>query len=101
MHKKLGDKGLVVIAVSIDPWDKKDLVEQANAFLRQQQPAFRTLLLAEPDTLWIEKLGFTFPPCCYVFDRRGKWTRFRGVDYDEQKMFKEIELTVRRLLDEK
>ena len=35
MHKKHADKGLVVITVSLDPLDKKDLVKQANDFLRK------------------------------------------------------------------
>jgi thiol-disulfide isomerase/thioredoxin len=100
LHKKFAAQGLIVIAVSVDPSDKKDLVEQANAFLRKMQPPFVNLLLDEPDTLWNEKFGFTFPPCCYVFDRRGKWTRLHGADY-EKGLQKELEPMIERMLDEK
>jgi hypothetical protein len=101
MHTKLADKGLVVLTVSVDPPHMKDLVEQANDFLRKQQPPFVNLHLDEPEKVWGNKLGFTFPPCVYVFDRRGKWIRFRGLDYDEEKLHHEVEKTVRRLLEEK
>jgi thiol-disulfide isomerase/thioredoxin len=99
IHKKFAAKGLIVITVSVDPSDKKDLVEQANAFLQKLQPPFVNLLLDEPDTLWNEKFGFTFPPCCYVFDRRGKWTRLHGADY-EQALHKGLEQKIARMLDD-
>jgi thiol-disulfide isomerase/thioredoxin len=100
IHTKFAAKGLIVISVSVDPSDKKDLVEQANAFLRKMQPPFVNLLLDEPDTLWNEKFGFTFPPCCYVFDRRGKWTRLHGADY-EKGIHGELEQMIARMLDDK
>ena len=35
MQKKHGDRGLVVITVSVDPADDKEKVETANDFLRR------------------------------------------------------------------
>lgn len=102
MHKKHAERGLVVIAVSVDPPDKKDLVEQANGFLRTLKPPFLKLHLDESDELWSKKLDFTFPPCYFVFDRRGKWARFRATDYDDEAVLhKEMDALVLRLLNEK
>src|SRR5579862_6503960 len=99
MHKKYADKGLVVIMVSVDPADKKDVVEQANGFLRKAQPPFLQLHLQESDELWSKKLDFTIPPCYFVFDRRGKWVRLRGADFDEEAIHAELEKTVVRLVN--
>src|SRR5437660_376149 len=87
MHQKYADKGLVVLTVSIDTPDDKEMVKDANAFLHTTKAPFRNFLLNEPD--WSKKVDFTRPPCYYIFDRRGKWERFRaedakkGVNYDE------------------
>ncbi len=102
MHKKYAERGLIVIAVSVDPPDKKDLVEQANGFLRTLKPPFLKLHLDESDELWSKKLDFNIPPCYFVFDRRGKWTRFRGDDYrNEAALHKEMDPLILRLLSEK
>jgi hypothetical protein len=102
MHDKHAKDGLVVIAVSVDPPKEKDLVAQANKFLNELKPPFLRLHLDEPDDLFEKKLGFTIPPCYFVFDRRGKWVRYRGVDYDDEMvMHRDIEQTVVRLLGEK
>lgn len=100
MHKKLADKGLVVIAVSVDEAQDKKRVEAANAFLRKQQSPFIHLLLNEPHEFWSKKLAFTIPPCYYVFDRRGKWARFDPNEYGDE-LHKEIDKTILRMLDEK
>jgi hypothetical protein len=100
MHKEHADKGLVVITVSLDPLDKKDLVKQANGFLRKLDAPFRNLLLNESADFVEKKLSLVFPPCYYVFDRRGKWVRFRaedenGVDY------REMDKVILQMLDDK
>lgn len=100
MHEKYANKGLVVLTVSVDPANEKDLVDQAQRFLQQKKIPFRNLLLNESNELWNQKLGFTIPPCYFVFDRHGKWTRFRG-EVGDGVDHKELEKTVVRLLDEK
>jgi hypothetical protein len=100
MHKKHAERGLAVITVSLDPLDKKDLVQQANRFLRKLDAPFRNLLLDESPEFVEKKLDLVFPPCYYVFDRRGKWVRFRaqdenGVDHGA------MDKTILRMLDEK
>jgi hypothetical protein len=76
MHKKLADKGLVVIVVSVDDVKKKEHVDAANVFLREENPPFIKLLLDAPHEQWSKKLDFTFPPFYYVFNRDGRWVRF-------------------------
>jgi hypothetical protein len=100
MHEKNAEKGLVVITVSLDPADQKDLVQQANKFLRKLDPPFRNFLLNESPEFVEKKLDLVFPPCYYVFDRRGKWVRFRtddgkAVDYDQ------MDRVILQMLDDK
>ena len=100
MHKKLASKGMVVISVSVDEADNKEHVETANKFLREQEPPFVNLLLDEPHDFWSKKLKFTIPPCYFVFDRHGKWTRFNPSDFDsDEKFHKEMDATILRSLD--
>lgn len=101
MHKKLADKGLVVISVSLDPPDDKEMVKEANDFLRKVKAPFRNLLLDESDELWSKKLDFNIPPCYFVFDRQGKWVRFRGSDYDDGIPYEEMDKVVLKMLGEK
>ncbi|HZZ82302.1 MAG TPA: hypothetical protein VFE62_27640 [Gemmataceae bacterium] len=102
MHNKHAKDGLVVITVSVDPPNEKDLVAKANGFLNELKPPFLCLHLNESDELWSKKLDFTIPPCYFIFDRHGKWVRYRGADYDDEKlMHRDIEQTVLRLLSEK
>ena len=42
MHKKYADKGLVIITVSVDPPNEKDIVKSANEFFERHQPPFAT-----------------------------------------------------------
>jgi hypothetical protein len=102
MQKKHADKGLVVISVSVDPPDEKELVAQANGFLRKLNPPFARLHLDEPNEMWSKKLDFNIPPCYFVFDRQGRWTRFRGSDFaDEDELLKAMRPVVERLVNEK
>lgn len=101
MHKQYADKGLVVLTVSIDPPQQKDLVKQANDFLRRLDSPFRNLLLNESDDFVEKKFGFVFPPCYFIFDRRGKWVRFKGDEYDDDVLHAELKKVVVRMLDDK
>ena len=103
MHKKHAGKGLVIMTVSLDPVDKKDLVEQAKKFLRELNPPFQppvqNFLLDASDDLK-EKLGATFQPCYYVFDRRGKWVRFSALD-EGGVNYKQMDKVILQMLEEK
>jgi hypothetical protein len=102
MQKKLADKGLVVITVSVDDVADKAMVAEANEFLRKEgRSPFRHLLLDEPREVWTKKLDFSFPPCYYIFDRHGKWVRFRGSDYEKGVPYAQMDKAVQQMLDEK
>ena len=76
LHKKYAKDGLVVVSVSLDPID--DSASQTNAlrFLKKADAEFTNLYLDEPSELWQKKLGINGPPCYYVFNRAGQWTKF-------------------------
>lgn len=88
LHKKHAREGLAVISVSLDELgdDRKDTERRVLAFLQKQGAEFTNLLLDEDAGIWQTRLRFPGPPCYYVFNRQGKWTRFysdddKGVDY--------------------
>lgn len=104
MHEKYGDKGLVVISVSLDSVEKEGAVERANKFLTKQNSPLRNLLLDEPSEIWDKKFDFKSLPFYYVFDRHGKWVRFRAADYEGKKeglLYEDLETTVVKMLSEK
>src|SRR5437867_13172190 len=100
MHKKLADKGLVVITVSVDEPNDKEKVEAANAFLRKVQPPFVNLLLNEPHQIWSKNFEFTIPPYYFIFDRRGKSTRFNPNDFDGDELHKTMDKAMIRMIAE-
>jgi len=86
LQQKFGDKGLVVITVSVDPIDNKKRVERAQQILIDNKAALRNFILDEPMEVWAKKFEFTGLPFSYLFDRQGKWVRLRSLDhpnYDE------------------
>lgn len=101
MHKKHANKGLVVIAVSLDDPAEEDLVAEARKFLKQIESPFINLHLNEPQEAWSKKLGESFPPFYYIFDRRGKWVRYRGADYKDGVPYPEMDKLILKMLDEK
>ena len=101
MQKEHADKGLVVITVSVDPLKEKDLVKQANVFLRKLNPPFRNFLLDESSEFVEKKLGFVFPPSYFVFDRRGKWVNFRVNDEGAPPNYDEMDKVILQMLDDK
>jgi thiol-disulfide isomerase/thioredoxin len=103
MQKKYGDKGLVVISVSLDKTDK-DAVDRANRFLTKQNSPLRNLLLDEPTEVWEKQFDFKSLPFYYVFDRHGKWVRFRTCDYESKKdglIYEDLDKAVVQMLSEK
>jgi thiol-disulfide isomerase/thioredoxin len=101
-QKKYADKGLVVIAVSIDSMEKEGAVERANRFLNKHKSPLRNLLLDEPPEVLEKQFAFESLPFYYVFDRQGKWVRFRAADYKDSGVpYDELEKTIVQLLNEK
>ena len=99
LQKKHADKGLVVITVSVDPTDNKKRVDRANTTLNENQVMLRNLILDEPAEVWGKRFDGQSLPFAYLFDRRGKWVRFRASEtpnYDAM-----VEKTLLQMLDEK
>jgi hypothetical protein len=86
LHEKYAREGVVVISVSLDdPSEKDGKGDKARPrtatvleFLQQRQAAFTNLILDENQDFWTQKFSFVGPPCLFVFNREGKWKRFKG-----------------------
>ncbi len=100
MHEKHASKGLVIITVSVDDPEDKEKLDEANDFLRKRKLPFQPFHLTESSELWTKKLDFAFPPCYYIFDRQGKWVRFRGEDYKTGIPEDEMDKVILRMLAE-
>jgi thiol:disulfide interchange protein len=80
MHKKYCKGGLAVVSVSLDPIDNPGSRDNALKFLKKAGAEFTNLYLEEPAELWQKRLGFPGPPCYFVFNRQGQWTKFEAQD---------------------
>jgi thiol-disulfide isomerase/thioredoxin len=92
MHQKHAKDGLAVVSVSLDPVDDPNSAASALRFLKKAGAEFTNLYLQESPSVWQKKLGFAGPPCYFVFDRQGKWTKFEPVsdapvDYEAVEKF--------------
>jgi thiol-disulfide isomerase/thioredoxin len=92
MHKKYAKEGLAVVSVSLDPVDDATARDDALKFLKKVGAEFTNLYLEEPADFWQKKLGFPGPPCYFVFNRQGQWTKFEPVgeapvDYEAMEKF--------------
>jgi len=101
MQEKYGDKGLVVVSVSLDDTTDEETVERANRFLTKQKSPLRNFILQETSDVWQAKLGCNALPCYFVFDRQGKWVRFRAQDTKEGINPADVEKTIVQMLNEK
>jgi thiol-disulfide isomerase/thioredoxin len=101
MQQKYGDKGLVVISVSLDDFTDEETVDRANRFLTKQKSPLRNLMLQETSDVWQAKLGCNALPCYFVFDRQGKWVRFRAQDTKDGISPADVEKTIVQMLNEK
>jgi thiol-disulfide isomerase/thioredoxin len=99
LQQKYGDKGLVIITVSVDPADNPKKIESANKFLNESKITLRNLILDEPVDVWTKRFEASGVPFSYIFDRQGKWVRYRSIDmkdYDQA-----VEKTLLQFLGEK
>ena len=114
MHKKYAKDGLVALTVNIEPLKDADsgkdlsseVTPRAQQFLQKLGATSINLALDEPTEFWQEKLGFVAPPTLFVFDRQGRWVRFKSDDdslkVDEKTHhYPEVEALVRKLLADK
>ena len=113
MHRKYAKDGLVVISVNLDPLkddEGKDKSAEARdnalGFLKSKNATMTNLLLDAPQEVWQTRFDMVGPPTIYVFDRQGRWVRFKSDDESlkvEEKThhYYEVESLVKKLLAEK
>jgi hypothetical protein len=83
MHEKYAKDGLVVISVALDDiHEEPESKDRALKFLKDKKATFTNLLLDEPIDFWQKKFEFVGPPTVYVFNRQGKWIRFKADEAD-------------------
>ncbi len=82
IQKKWASKGLVTASVLIDNYQTKtaeELKSAAGRYLTRINATGCINLVVDKDAPFGgDKIRFSSVPCIYVFDRRGKWTRFGG-----------------------
>jgi peroxiredoxin len=96
MHRKLKDRGLVVVAVSVDDPVEKEAEEEARKFLRQQKASFANFLLDEEAEVWQRKLQVESIPCAFVFNRAGQVEKKYLDSPDHAELEKLVEQLLRR-----
>jgi hypothetical protein len=103
MQKKFAKDGVVVLSVHVGSLEEKDLKQQVAKKLNSKKASFHTVVLTEEE--WGEKFQVITYPFVYVFNREGKWTKFRGEDarYNKpgQDMLKDIDRLVEALVAKK
>jgi hypothetical protein len=114
MHKKYAKDGLVALSVNLDPLkdaetgkdDEVAVKGRALGFLQSKGLAVTNLLLDEPTAFWQGKFEIVGVPTVYVFDRQGRWVRFKSDDESlkadpKTHHYPEVEALVQRLLAQK
>jgi hypothetical protein len=76
MHTKYGPQGFAAVSVSLDDPKDAQLMANVRKFLNSQKATFTNLVLDEKPEVWQTRLKFDGPPCVFVFNRDGKWTKF-------------------------
>jgi len=94
LHEKYAKDGLVALSVSLDDPHKEGVKEAIAKFLNARKASIINLVLDEPQGFWAKKFDTDSLPFVYVFDRDGKWKRFRGAA-----QYGEIQELVVRLLN--
>ena len=107
IQKKWGSRGLVTSSVLIDNYQTQtadQLKSAAGRFLTKIDAGSSINLVLDKDAPFGgDKIRFSAVPCIYVFDRRGKWTRFGGDDANplDDAAYRTMDQLVETLLDEK
>jgi hypothetical protein len=76
MHRKYSKDGFAAVSVSLDDPKDERLMANVRKFLTGQKATFTNVVLNEKPEVWQMKLKFEGPPCVFVFNRAGKWTKF-------------------------
>jgi hypothetical protein len=102
MQKTYGKDGMVALSVQIGSLDDpEDKAKYFKALKDAKVTDLKTVVLNEKEEVWKKKLGYESFPAVYVFNREGKWTRFRSDDKeysDTEVMLNAVDRLVKTLL---
>ncbi len=90
LHKKYGEKGLVIVAVSVDE-DADDM----KKFVSKQKPEF--VIVRDKTTKLASKLDLASIPTTFILDRKGNVVEVHN-GFDKSRTPKEYEVAIGRLL---
>ena len=104
MHKELGPRGLAVASVTLDDPRSGKTLDQALAFLKEQEQGepFPNYAITGGSTAGFDGFDITAIPAVFLYGPDGKEIkRFTLDDPDNQFTYDEVEAVVRALLDGK
>ena len=90
LHKKYGEKGLVIVAVSVD-----EDVDDMKKFVAKQKPEF--VIVRDKTTKLASKLDLASIPTTFILDRKGNVVEVHN-GFDKSRTPKEYEAAIERLL---
>jgi thiol-disulfide isomerase/thioredoxin len=90
LQKKYGEKGLVIVAVSVD-----EDVDDMNKFVAKQKPEFT--IVRDKTTKLATRLDLASIPTTYILDRSGKVAEVHN-GFDRNQTPKEYQVAIERLL---
>src|SRR2546429_405307 len=103
MHKKHGKDGLILISVHVrvkadEESGEKQFHEKVTETLKKLGVEFRSVLLAELDKFWIDKLDIGWVPCTFVFNRDNRWEAkyINAEEETEQKLDELVEKLLKK-----
>ncbi len=91
LQKKYGEKGLVIVAVSVD-----EDVDDMNKFVAKQKPEFT--IVRDKTTKLATRLDLASIPTTYILDRTGKVAEVHN-GFDRSQTPKEYQAAIERLLE--
>ena len=92
LQKRLGPKGLVIIAINVDE-DRKEMED----FLKKNAPSASFTLVRDATQKLVEKAGVATMPGSFLLDREGK-VRFIHTGYRGNETKKKYEQEIESLL---
>jgi hypothetical protein len=101
MQQTYGKDGLVALSVHVGPLDAMEKGTYLKILRDKKVTNLKTVVLNEKEDVWKKKLDFESFPAVFVFNREGKWNRFRSDDKeysDTEVMLNAVDRLVKTLL---
>jgi thiol-disulfide isomerase/thioredoxin len=101
-QKKYGEKGLVVVSMSMDDPEDEETRERALEFLKKQKATFTNLMSrygGEEEGMEAFEIDGGSLPHFKLYDRRGKLIKSFGGDPDKPVEHEQVEAEIRKALE--